>query len=303
MKNGYACINMTLGSQKPKITTNRGMIRRTFDSKGLDYVSELVLQNVCDLVTIVNWNHNNGIHFYRMSSDMFPWMSEYEFTDLPNYDKISNILSGLGKIVDQNKHRLTFHPGPYNILASPKQDVVDKTINDLNKHSQIMDMIGLSTTPYNKINIHVGGVYGDKQSALERWVDNFQSLDDNTKSRLTIENDDKPNCYGVRDLLYIHEHTGIPIVFDYHHHTCYNDDISHQEALELCLQTWPDGITPIVHVSEPRDQSKPRAHHDYIKNYVNTYGHDVDIMFEAKMKELAVLKYSMKFKPQISVHT
>jgi UV DNA damage repair endonuclease len=87
MRLGYACINMTLGSQKPKITTNRGMIRKTFDSKGLTYVSELALQNVRDLSKVISWNHQNGIQFYRMSSDMFPWMSEYEFTDLPDYQQ------------------------------------------------------------------------------------------------------------------------------------------------------------------------------------------------------------------------
>jgi UV DNA damage endonuclease len=295
MKLGYACINTTLGSQKPKVTTNRGMIRRTFDTKGLPYVSELALQNIRDLSTVVSWNYRNGIHFYRMSSDMFPWMSEYSFSDLPDYDKISNILRGIGTMASNYDQRLSFHPGPFNVLCSPNDDVVQRTVAELNRHSQIMDLMGLSTTPYNKINIHVGGVYGDKQSALQRWVDNFNLLDDNTKSRLTIENDDKPNCYGVRDLMFIHEHTGIPIVFDYHHHTCYNDDISHQQALELCISTWPDNITPIVHVSEPRDNTNPRAHHDYIRNQVDTYGHDVDIMFEAKMKEMALLEYSKNF--------
>jgi UV DNA damage endonuclease len=286
---------MTLGSQKPKITTNRGMIRKTFDSKGLTYVSELVIQNIQDLIEVIKWNYRNDIHFYRMSSDMFPWMSEYDFTDLPNFDKIKNLLSGIGILAEKYDQRLSFHPGPFNVLCSPKQDVVDKTIKELNKHSQIMDMMGLSTTPYNKINIHVGGVYGDKQSALERWCDNFKLLDDNTKSRITAENDDKISAYTVSDLMYIHEHTGIPIVFDYHHHSCHPDGMSHKDALTLAVSTWPDGIVPAVHVSEPRDDSNPRAHHDYIRNEVNTYGFDVDIMMEAKQKELAVLEYRKLF--------
>ena len=291
MNIGYACINMTLGSQKPKITTNRGMIRKTFDAKGLTYVSELVLQNVRDLVEVIKWNEKNNIKFYRMSSEIFPWMSEYGFTQLPDYGKISTLLLGAGNLAKRYNQRLTFHPGPFNVLASPNDNVVQKTIIDLNKHSQIMDMMGLSTTPYNKINIHVGGVYGDKESALQRWVDGFKLLDDNTKSRLTIENDDKQSAYTVRDLMFIHEHTGIPIVFDYHHHTCHPDGMSHKEALEMAISTWPDGITPIVHVSEPRDEKNFRAHHDYVQNKVDTYGYNVDIMMEAKAKELAVLEY------------
>lgn len=291
MNIGYACINMTLGSQKPRITTNRGMIRKTFDTKGVHYVSGLVLQNVRDLVHIIKWNEKNGIKFYRMSSDMFPWMSEYNFSDLPDYKKISTLLLGAGNLAKKYGQRLTFHPGPFNVLASPTETVVKKTIVDLNKQSKIMDMMGLTTTPYNKINIHVGGVYGDKSSALQRWVDNFKLLDKNTKSRLTIENDDKQSAYTVSDLMFIHENTGIPIVFDYHHHTCHPDGMSHQEALEMAISTWPKDITPAVHVSEPRDEKMFRAHHDYVRKEVNTYGNDVDIMMEAKAKELSVLEY------------
>lgn len=291
MNIGYACINMTLGSQKPKITTNRGMIRKTFDEKGLSYVSELVLQNVRDLIQVVKWNEQNGIKFYRMSSEIFPWMSEYDFSNLPDYKKICTLLMGIGTLAKKYGQRLTFHPGPFNVLASPNETVVQKTIVDLNKHSQIMDLMGLSTTPYNKINIHVGGVYGDKNSALQRWVDNFKLLDDNTKSRLTIENDDKQSAYTVRDLMFIHENTGIPIVFDYHHHTCHPDGMTHREALDIAISTWPKDITPIVHVSEPRDDKNFRAHHDYVYNKIDSYGYDVDVMMEAKAKELAVLEY------------
>ena len=295
MKLGYACINMTLASQKPKITTNRGMIRKTFDSKGLGYVSELALNNIRDLIEVIKWNHKNNIHFYRMSSDMFPWMSEYEFTDLPDYNKIKTLLAGVGELSNKYNQRLSFHPGPFNVLCSPKQDVVDKTVRELNKHSQIMDMMGLSTTPYNKINIHVGGVYGNKESALQRWCDNFHLLDNNTKSRLTIENDDKTSAYTVSDLMFIHENTGIPIVFDYHHHSCHPDGMSHRDALTLAVSTWPKDITPAVHVSEPRDDKNPRAHHDYIKNEVDTFGFEIDIMMEAKAKELALLEYVKKY--------
>lgn len=295
MNIGYACINMTLGSQKTKVTTNRGMVRKTFDAKGLPYVSELVIQNIKDLSTIIRWNESNGIKFYRMSSDMFPWMSEYNFEDLPNYQTISKLLKDAGDLSKKYNHRLTFHPGPFNVLASPNNDVVIKTISELNKHSQIMDMMGLSTTPYNKINIHVGGVYGDKLSALQRWCDNFHLLDKNTKSRLSVENDDKISAYTVKDLMFIHEQTDVPIVFDYHHHTCHSDGMTHQEALSLATSTWSNNITPIVHVSEPRDEKNFRAHHDYVLTEIDTYGYDVDIMMEAKAKELAVLEYNKKF--------
>ena len=293
MRIGYACINMTLGEKN--ITTNRGMIRKTFDSKGLKYVSELSLQNVRDLIEVIKWNEKNGINLYRMSSDMFPWSSEYNFNDLPDITKIKNLLSGLGNLVKQYNHRLSFHPGPFNVLASPSESVVKKTISELDKHSEIMDMIGLPVSPFSKINIHVGGAYGNKQDAMKRWVDNFQLLGENTKKRLTVENDDKPNMFTVKDLLYIHEHTKVPIVFDYHHHNCHNDGMSTEDALKLAVATWPSDITPTVHISEPRDEQNFRAHHDYVVNEVNTYGYDLDLMFESKAKELSVLEYRKKF--------
>lgn len=293
MRIGYACINMTLGEQG--ITTNRGMIKKTFQNKGLPYASELSLQNVRDLVEVIKWNEKHNITLYRMSSDMFPWSSEYSFDNLPDIVKIKNIMTGLGNLIKQYNHRVGFHPGPFNVLASPNQDVITKTVAELNRHSEIMDMIGLPKTPFSKINIHVGGAYGNKSDALKRWVDNFHLLGDTTKSRLTIENDDKPNMFTVADLMYVHEHTGVPIVFDYHHHNCHNDGMSTKEALELAISTWPEGITPVVHVSEPRDDKNVRAHHDYVRNEVNTYGHNLDLMFESKAKELSVLEYRKNF--------
>jgi UV DNA damage endonuclease len=289
MELGYACINMTLG--KDKITTNRGMIKKTFEEKGLEYVSELLIQNLEDLITIIKWNYNNNINFYRMSSDIMPWMSEYKLEELPNFKEIEILLKKAGDISKELNQRLTFHPGPFNVLCSPKDSVVLKTIQELNNHAKIMDLMGLEETQHNKINIHVGGAYGDKDSALKRWVENFELLNNSTKKRLTIENDDKTSCYTVKDLMYIFENTGTPIVFDFHHHTCHSDGMTHKEALILAMKTWSVNITPIVHVSEPRDEKSFRAHHDYVIQKIETFGYNVDIMLEAKMKELALIKY------------
>lgn len=296
MKIGYACINSTLQTAGG-ITTNRGMRQKTFNEKGLNYVSELSLQNCRDLVTIVKWNEEMGIKLFRMSSDLFPWMTLYEFTDLPDYDKIANLLKGVGTLAAKYDHRLTFHPSHFNALGSPNPVVVEKTIKELNKHSQIMDLIGLTISPYNKINIHVGGAYGDKESTLKRWVENYNKLDYNTRKRLTIENDDKANMYSVKELYEgIYKQCGVPIVFDYYHHKFCTGGLTEQEALELATSTW-DGITPCTHYSESRrkehlDESiKAQAHSDLINGPIETYGNDIDVVVEAKHKELAVLGY------------
>ena len=291
---GYACINMTLGKQKPKITTNRGMIKRTFLSEGVKYSSELALQNTRDLIEVIKWNHKNGFKLFRMTSNLIPWSSEFPLSSMPDYRKISILLNGAGNLADKYGQRITSHPGPFNVLVSPNEKVVQNTITDLSIHGEIFDLMGLSRTPYNKINIHCNGVYGDKISAMDRFCKNFEKLPESVQTRLTVENDDKASMYSVKDLMYIHERIGIPIVFDYHHHTFNTGGLTEQEALELAMSTWGD-VKPIVHYSESKtledETAKPQAHSDFIYSEINTYGHDLDIVVEAKKKELTVQKY------------
>ena len=297
MNLGYACINMTLSGQKPKVTTNRSMIKKTFTEKGIDYAGELGMLNAADLGRILRWNVENGIKVFRLSSEFFPWASEYKFEDLPQYLRIKTLLAGAGHYAKSNGMRLTCHPGPFNVLVSPHKHVVDNTITDLRIHGEIFDMLGLERSPYNKINIHCNGVYGDKQSAMDRFCKNFELLPESVKTRLTVENDDKASMYSVKDLMYIHERIGIPIVFDYHHHKFCTGDLSEQEALELAISTWPEGIKPIVHYSESKalhegnESLKPQAHSDYINDLPDLYGNDVDVMVEAKAKELSILPF------------
>ncbi len=294
---GYACINMGLSNSKPKITTNRSMIKRTFIDKGLPYASQLTLENCKDLLTILKWNNDNGFKFFRMSSDLIPWASEYDICDLPDYDEIKKVLSECGKYAKDNSMRITSHPGPFNVLTSPHEHVVENCIKDLSIHGEVFDMMNLSRTPYNKINIHIGGVYGDKESAMKRFCENFNRLPDSVKTRLTVENDDKASMYSVVDLYEgVYKVIGIPIVFDYHHHRFNTGGLSEKDALEVAISTWIN-VVPVVHYSESRsieqedDKIRPQAHSDYIYDYIDTYGNQVDIMVEAKAKELAVLRY------------
>ena len=294
MRIGYACINTTLSEEK--ISVNRSMVKRTFLEKGVAYASELALRNVTDLEKIIDWNIEHGLLMYRMSSDMFPWMSEYEFPDLPDIDLIAQRLSVVGRKAKEHKLRLTFHPGPFNVLATNNPSVLEKTVKELRQHGEIMDLLNLPRTPFAKINIHIGGAYGDRASALKRFVRNFALLAPEVSTRLTVENDDKPNMFSVADLLTVHEGTGVPIVFDYHHHLFRSGDITAKEAMELAVQTWPSGITPIVHFSSSRKryedpQSLDTAHADFIYEQIDLFGHRADIMLEAKAKERATLRY------------
>ena len=296
---GYACINMGF-SNRPKskrITTNRTMIKRTFKEKGIGYASELALQNVQDLRKILQWNLDNDIYFYRLSSDIVPWASEYAMEDLPDYEQILEECQAAGNFARQHNMRLTSHPGPFNKLASPKERVFQLTYKDLKVHGDLFDMIGLPRTPYAKLNIHVGAAYGDKPFALDNFCRNFERLPESVRSRLTVENDDKVSLYSTQELYEgVYKRIGIPIVFDYHHHMLHPGGQTEQEALELALSTWGD-IKPVVHYAESRSveynnpKIKPQAHSDYIINEFDDYGNSFDVMIEAKHKELALLRY------------
>jgi len=296
---GYACINETLNSlpKGQRVTTNRSMIKKTFLEKGLPYASELALQNCKDLLTILQWNEDHLIRFFRLSSDLFPWASEYNLSDLPDYKEIMFLLAEAGEFAAEHGHRITTHPGPFNVLGSPRPDVVEKTIKELETHSEIFDLMGLEATPYAKINIHVGGTYGgDFAGTADRWCRNFLRLSANAQNRITVENDDKASMWSTQHLYdYIYSAIRIPIVFDYHHHKFCPGDLSERDALDLAISTW-NGIKPVVHYSQDRSveqndpKIRPQAHSDSYWTPITTYHRDIDVMLESKKKEQALFK-------------
>ena len=287
---GYACINLTLAEEG--ITTNRGMIKRTFSEKGIAYASELALANVQGLLRILQWNVEQGIHVFRITSELFPWASEYRLEDMPHYEAICALLTEAGKL----PVRVSTHPGPFNKLAGAGVTLAN-TIRDLEIHATLFDLMGLAPSHHNKINIHVGGAYGDKAETLKRFADNYRALPDNIRLRLTVENDDKPGLFAVSDLVSLHDDCGVPIVFDYFHHKLYPGGWSEAEAFEAAYATW--SIRPAFHFSSSRKDhedpsAKKEAHADWVYDSIDNYGKPLDVMLEAKMKELSLLRYQGK---------
>lgn len=290
---GYCCINTQLNKQK--ITTGRGMIKRTFDQKGLPYASELALANAIDLVRIIQWNAENNIKVFRMGSGIFPWGSAYNVSDLPDYDEIVDALSTAGKLATTYGQRITAHPDHFVKLASTKPTVVENSLKDLELHSTVFDLMGLTATPYNALNIHVGMNFSEE--VADRWIAAYHRLSDNCKARLVVENDDKASSFSVIQLFtYLHSALNIPITFDYFHHQFHPDGLSTQDAAELSAGTWPENIIPLFHYSESKNLNEnvtgnPRAHADYVFNKIDDFGMTLHIDLEAKAKELALFKY------------
>jgi UV DNA damage endonuclease len=298
---GYCCISLGINeglSKKQEILVNRGMVKKTFESKGLPYVSELIINNLKDTIKILDYNIKNNIKIYRLSSDSFPWMSEYNFMELPNFNTIKNLLSDIGNKVKTNDLRVSYHPGPFNVLASENNTVVKKTIFELNQHAELMDLMGLDQTTYYPINIHINTTKKTRELAAKRFCDNFNLLSESCKKRLTIENDDKLSQYSVK-ILYdlIHKNIGIPIVFDQLHFKLGPQDLSMEESLRLALSTWK--TKPLTHMASSVKNENPngleRSHADYIYEKIETFGLIFDTEIESKAKDLAVLKYQKDF--------
>lgn len=290
---GYCCLSATLRERKPSVYTNRTCIKKTFLEKGLDYVSKLALLNVKDLLAVLQWNESQDIRLFRVSSEVFPWWSEYQLEDLPDCEEIRDCLKVVGDYATQHKHRLTYHPGPYTVLATPHAEVARKSLHELEQHSKVFDWMGFEPSLYNKVNIHIRATYGDKVAAMDRFIERWHMLSDACKARLTVEVDDTPNAYSVDDLLYVHERIGISIVFDFHHARFCRGSMTAQEAFEAAIATWPPGIKPIVHWSESQVGRKPLAHSDYVDGPITFWGKDhlVDCYIEAKAKDKALLRY------------
>lgn len=296
---GYTAENITLARQKPLIKMNRACQKKTLETKGLGHISSLALANCRDMAAVLAWNAAHGIRLFRISSQLFPWSSVYSLEQLPDYEEIVLALRKAGELARATNQRLTMHPPHFVKLGTKQQEsLLQKSMNALELHSKVFHLMGYTPSAWNKINIHVGGVYGSKSKTLARWARSYDRLSHACRARVTVENDDTPNSYSLSDLLSLHELCGVPLVFDLHHHRFCPGTLSQEDALGAAIDTWPVGVRPVVHWSEEPEcpqkrASHPHAHSNFVYGPINVYGReeDVDIMIEAKARELALLLY------------
>ncbi|KAI0078030.1 UV-endonuclease UvdE [Panus rudis PR-1116 ss-1] len=286
---GYACLNTILRATKPDaIFCSRTCRKDTIHKNGLDFAKDLGKQNARDLCKLIQWNEENNIKFLRISSEMFPFASHKELGYSLEY--AAEELKAAGDLAKKYGHRLTTHPGQFTQLASPKDAVVEASVRELDYHCQMMRYMGLDQD--SVIIIHMGGVYGDKESTLARFKENYTTrLTDEMKARLVLENDEI--CYNPDDLLPICEELEIPIVFDYHHNWIYPSVLPVSELIPRINAIWHrKGIKPKQHLSSPRPGAETvmekRAHADRCPELPAELPDDMDLMIEAKDKEQAV---------------
>ena len=206
---GLCCLNMELRDKKPSVFSSRSCILKTLENKGIDFLKEKIIKNLEDTKKLMLWNEKNGIKVFRLSSELFPHKSNPKAINY-DFEFAKILLKEIGILSKKLNQRLTFHPGQFNVLGTPNNNTLKQTINDLNYHATVLDLMELNNN--SVMVIHGGGLYNNKTETKKRWCNNYLKLQENIKNRLVLENCEK--CFSIEDCLEISEIVNIPVVFD-----------------------------------------------------------------------------------------
>ncbi len=288
---GYACMNHTLRDREPPVRCNRDMQQATFEERGPAYASELALQNVRDLHETLRWNAAHDLRFYRCTSALVPWNSQFDLADLPDYEAIRAAAERCGALIEREEMRLTFHPDYWCRLGSDSADTRANSVDAVEYHADWLDLMDLDRSPYYGINVHIGATYGDKAATGSRFRDAVDRLSPGARARLTVENDDRESLWSVPELVDALDGTDVPVLFDYHHHTFTDRGLTYREAFDRTAATW-GSVRPATHYSEPARlhgaDARPRAHAACPARVPGWLRERSDVMIEAGDKERAV---------------
>jgi UV DNA damage endonuclease len=281
---GYPCVNLSLPCRASRT------FRLASLDEGLLYAT--VEGNLRCLAEMVRWNAARGLLFLRVTSDLVPLASHPE-NRFPWERALRSPFAEVGSLIRSVGMRISMHPGQHTLLNSPRAEVVASARADLRYHATVLDLLGLDRTA--KIQVHVGGQYGDKEEALRRLVWAVGELEPEVRARLVVEHDER--LYTFSDTLRVHEATGVPVVLDVFHHALHPDGHTLGEALALQAETWTDrdGL-PIVDYSSPRPGGRRGSHahtldeEDFARFLEESRPHDFDLMLEVKDKERSALR-------------
>jgi len=286
MSIGYACLN--IGTPDTNI---RSVMQRNATSEKL---TEVTAHNLAALEKMIDYNRKNNIQLFRISSDLIPFGSS-PVNALPWWDIHAETFWRIGAKIQKSGMRVSFHPGQYTVLNSPDEDVVARAILDLEYHNKMLECLGVDNE--HKIVLHVGGIYGDKAAALERFATNFKRLPEAVQNRLIIENDDR--LYHIEDVLGLTFRLQLPAVCDNLHHAINPPPAGGDDRywIAAAAKTWKesDGKQKI-HYSQQAPGKRPGAHTDTIQLDTFLTFHEqledkqIDIMLEVKDKNLSAVK-------------
>lgn len=284
MKIGYPCLNRSI-----KCTSSS-----TFRLKS--YTESLLIDKITNnldcLWQTLQYNLENNISFFRISSDLIPFAS-HSICTFDWKKHFQKTFSDIGTFIKKNKMRISMHPDQFTLINSKDNDIFLRSEKELAYHADILDLLGVGSTA--KIQIHVGGVYGDKRQSLDRFIKRYKTLSEQIRRYLVIENDEK--SYSLKDCMEIYEQVDVPVLFDVFHHSLNNNGESLASAFEMFTATWKssDGIPMVDYSSQAKDKRKG-SHTESIdladfNKFIKEVGKfDFDVMLEIKDKEKSALK-------------
>lgn len=285
MKIGYPCVNETLDCSAA--TTFR------LASYNDERLVTTVTNNLACLQRILEYNVQHGLLFFRIGSGIVPFGS-HAVNTYPWQTEFAPQFQAIGDYIKAEQLRISFHPDQFVVLNSPDPGIVERSIAELVYQGSMLDLMGLDSTA--KLQIHVGGLYGDREVAIERFIATYRTLPEAVRVRLVIENDDR--LFSLRDCLRVHEAVGIPILFDNFHHECLNHEEPMDEALRLAAATWHptrDGVLMMDYSSQQLGERKGKHTSSLVEERFREFvthldGLDVDMMLEIKDKEASALR-------------
>lgn len=282
MNIGYPCSNLSVGC-----TASRTFRLASYSPERL---TETVNASLDCLEAILRWNAEHDIAFFRISSDTIPFASHPVMT-VDWRAEFGPRFATIGTYIREHGMRINCHPGQYILLNAPNEEIVARSVAELEYTAALFDMMSLDHT--HKMQIHTGGVYGDKPAAIARFIERYTGLSEEIRCRLVIENDERQ--YSLADNLVIHQATGIPLLFDVFHHSLNNNGETVEEALDLFMPTWNGHGLPSMDYSSQNPDKQTGAHtlavdlEDFGRFIDQLDDRDVDIMLEIKDKEASVL--------------
>lgn len=284
MKIGYPCINLSLECR----SSNTFRLA----SYNEERLYQTLSKNLACLQEILDFNVRQGLHFFRISSQLVPFASHPVCT----YDwgkEFKNTFQQIGNYMKKHDLRISMHPDQFVLINSPSEEIFERSVAELAYHAKVLDLLELDSS--HKIQIHVGGAYGDKEASIRRFIQRYALLPVPVRKRLVIENDDR--LFSVQDCLKISKATHIPILLDTFHHEILHNSEDFRTIFKEVAKTWQnkDGLMVIDYSSQ--DPGKRKGNHIFsidLKHFENflkqVLGLDFDIMLEIKDKEKSALQ-------------
>lgn len=311
---GYVAMSVHVKNASPSKTMTATRFQSIADREAaIRRLERIAAENLHNTLRLLRYNRGEGIRLYRLSSRLIPLLSHDLLAGWNPLDMLEPDFRAIGDYAKEHGMRLSFHPDHFTVLSTPRQEVLAKSEQDLHRHISMLERMGLDAR--YKCNIHIGGTYGNKEQAYDRFLRQFNAMPERLRRRITLENDDK--TFTARETLEACRSVGVPMVLDIHHHAVNNGGESAGDLWEGIRETWsrekeraltePEAadvaateelLAPKIHVSSPKSEKDPRGHADYVDaDFFLAFARSIasqtprlDVMIEAKRKDDALLR-------------